>query len=65
MWPYFIYDLIDDYELEETDFVWILQKDIDSAYKIIHSKSYSDVLISVAKNYVNTWYIIIINLILN
>ena len=42
---------MEKYEVEEV-YKWILFRvDIDKAYKIIHSRSYSDVLFSIAEIY--------------
>ena len=42
---------MEKYEVEEVDKWIFIRLDIDKAYKIIHSRSYSDVLFSIAEIY--------------
>ena len=42
---------MEKYEVEEVYKWFLFRLDIDKAYKIIHSRSYSDVLFSIAEIY--------------
>ena len=44
---------VSDYELEEVEKGLNYSSDVDTAYKIIHSRSYVDVLFSIAESYNN------------